>query len=167
MSDAQPPQEGTDAGAPFVPDAGPAAVDQVVQPPKLPSTEVIAAMLRAGTGKANKVAGERAKCNLQLTEWEAKMMAPGVRRYLEARPALAATVLTDGNEYLMAGVAMTWAGGRMYLERHRNIAAELEAEAAAAPAPATGPIPHEFLTAPEQDASPFYGDPADPSDPRD
>lgn len=169
MNDEQ-PQEGTDPGEAFVPGATPEGVDQVVQPVKL-ADETIAKALRSATGKANELAGEKAKCNLEMTAFEAGLIAPGVRRYLEARPALAATMLAGGNEYLRAGVGLTWYGGRVTLERHRAIAAELEAEAETTPPPAssTGPIPSEFLRA-DPDAAvlrTFYGDPADPSDPRD
>lgn len=163
MSDDQ-PKEGTDTGAPFVPGKAPDVAEKVIEPPKLPTTDVIAAMLRAGSGKANEIAGERAKCNLQLTAWEARMIAPGIRRYLEARPALAATMAAGGNEYLMAGVGMTWAGGRMALERHRKLAAELEAEEAAADA-ATAPDTPPWTAVVPDDVAPSPA--LDVSDPRD
>ena len=134
------PGEGFDPGAEFVPDAA-APVDQP-EPIRF-GVDAVKKALRTSTGALNDFAGSTVKADLQMSEFEAGLIAPGLVKYLEARPALAATVAAGGNEYLQAAVGMGVYGVRVTRERAKALQ-----EAAEAPDAVQGA--EQLHTAPEQ-----------------
>jgi hypothetical protein len=137
MTDAvQEAGEGFDPGEAWTPDGSEAgyesryekavAPSDVFEAPKLSASKVAKA-LRTTTGYLNDVAGEKARADLQMSDTEAALIAPGLVKYLESRPQLAATVAAGGNEYLQASFGLAVYGVRVTRQR----AAALESEEAA------------------------------------
>jgi hypothetical protein len=109
-------EAGTDPGAEFVPGAGPDDVERVLEPVRINVKDVQAA-LQKGTGIANDFAGESIGANLRMSDLESSLIAPGIVRYLESRPQLAAAAIAGGNEYLQLVIGSGVYGIRVARER--------------------------------------------------
>lgn len=121
---------GFDPGPTFNPDDAPdegvlGKPDAAVLPKGLNDAK-IAKALRDLTGGLNQMAGERVGADLTLTEFEAGMIAPGIRKYAESRPQVAAVL--DGNEYAKAAVGLGIASWRIAGERAETLRQLAEAD---------------------------------------
>ena len=129
---------GFDPGEPF--EAAAAPPEPMPEPIRF-GTGAVKKALIASTSALNGVAGETVHADLTMTDFEAGLIAPGVVKYLEARPRLAATVAAGGNEYLQAAVGMGVYGVRVARERAKALAEQAEqADAASGAAQVQAPI---------------------------
>ena len=112
---------GFEPGAAFEPTTAPEGEPTAPIEPVTFGVGAVKQALRAGTGALNDLAGDTVQADLQMSELEAGLIAPGVVKYLEARPRLAATVAAGGNEYLQAAFGMGVYGVRVSRERAKAI----------------------------------------------
>lgn len=116
---------GFDAGEPFVADAAPSVEPN--EPLKVPAPALqpvtakwVEEQLHEGTAHLHELLGERARADLRVTDLEAGLMAPGLARYLNSRPAAIAAVQGPAADYLKLGAGSTLYGLRIAGERRED-----------------------------------------------
>jgi hypothetical protein len=139
MNDETPPTSddaaGFDPGPAFDPSSADVAPEErgPVEPPKLLTVPEMKKMLLEASKLADAHLGDASRSDLSMTELEASLIAPGLVRYANARPAVLATF--SGADYLKLAVGTLMYTGRNLKERRDTIAEELARERTATEAP--------------------------------